>query len=565
MAKSIRLSKRTPERLLGFLLRSHYLADDFPRAITTANFAVFCTDNYASLETVNGLLGRTTLYGTFSAPRTTTTRRVLALPHPTSQLALSLIITRHYDEIRAVIKGSKITLYNTAFDATKGRAFLGVDFAAQAEREPQILARCPVVMTADIANFFHTIYSHSLPWAVLGKQHVKDVREGLDKDAKRKLDTHWATQIDMAIQRGNSRETFGIPVGPDTSRIIAEILLSGIHKNEMFKVVVDGRPAYRLVDDFFIGFEDEGTAQKCLDALRQALWDFNLHLNDAKTRIIRSSTFFDAGWKYEIDNFRVPDDPPAQQRDAVRRLLDMSVHYCETLRDARPASFFCRRLLSMKIALQNFAFVRDCILRVARDFTVCLKFAAEFITQYRHLLNVPESREAITQWARLVLKAHAQRAHDLEVSWILLICGVLGLPVSQSFIGVEARVVSPVVLAVLGLLSGNRLLAEDWDEWRTPALGTGSIANGRNWLPYYEAVLRGWTTDLGIQGAIKADPLFSRLLDAKVTFLDDSDFLSRAPTVPLERSRRHGGKSRIAPRTLARRKRARDRLHETYD
>jgi hypothetical protein len=74
----------------------------------------------------------------------------------------------------------------------------------------------------DIANFFHTIYSHSLPWAVLGKQHVKDVLEPpINKADKVALDQHWSSQVDKAIQRGNSRETFGIPVGPDTSRMIS--------------------------------------------------------------------------------------------------------------------------------------------------------------------------------------------------------------------------------------------------------------------------------------------------------------------------------------------------------
>ena len=169
MAKLNGPASPKPAEVLKFLLTSHYLADDFPSVITTGNFATFCARTYPSLETIKALLGRTTLYGTFSTPRTTTSRRVLALPHPTSQLALSLIITRHYDEIRTVIESSNITLYNTAFGPTEKRAFTGLDFKARGERESQILARYPVIMTADIANFFHTIYSHSLPWAVLGR------------------------------------------------------------------------------------------------------------------------------------------------------------------------------------------------------------------------------------------------------------------------------------------------------------------------------------------------------------------------------------------------------------
>jgi hypothetical protein len=558
MAKPNKPRSPKPTEILRFLLTSHYLADDFPNVITTGNFAAFCTQNYASLEPIEALLRRVTLYGRFSAPRTTTSRRLLALPHPTNQLALSLIITHHYDEIRAVIESSNITLYKTTFEPKQKRAFAGLDFKARGERESQILARCPVIMTADIANFFHTIYSHSLTWAVLGKENVKQIRESGDKGNQEKLKEHWSSLLDVAIQRGNSRETFGIPVGPDTSRIVAEILLSGIRNNEEFGKVVDDGLAYRLVDDFFIGFEDEEKARRCQDALRHWLWEYNLHLNESKTRIAQASTVFDSGWKYEIDNFPIQISSPAEQREAVRRLLEITLQYCNARQDAQPAAFLCRRLFSMQILVQNIPFILDCMLRLARDFTICLKFAAQFITQYRRVLG-DASHKVVERWAQLLLATHASRSHDLEVSWALVICGVLGLQVDRSFIKLEAC--SPVVLALLGLLSDHKLFNENWDEWYSiPSGADGSITNGRYWLPYYEAVLRGWTANSKIVEEIKADPFFSRLLKAKVTFLDDSDFLGRAQPPPVDSRRRT---SRIAVRMQA--KAARAISSEAYD
>ena len=95
-------------------------------------------------------------------------RRPLALPHPASQLALSRIIAENRADIADVINRSKLTLYNTRPDAGRDRFFVGVDFNARDVRKAEILARYPVILMTDIANFFHTIYSHSLPWAVLG-------------------------------------------------------------------------------------------------------------------------------------------------------------------------------------------------------------------------------------------------------------------------------------------------------------------------------------------------------------------------------------------------------------
>ena len=76
-----------------------------------------------------------------------------------------------------------------------------------------------------------------------------------------------------------------------------------------------------------------------------------------------------------------------------------------------------------------------------------------------HLLTGYE-RDLICEWGRRILSADAGRGHDFEIVWILLICGALGLKVDQAYIGVAERVVSPLVLAVLGLLHADNLLAE---------------------------------------------------------------------------------------------------------
>jgi hypothetical protein len=522
------------------LLKSHYLADEFPGVLTTAKFAEFCAANFGTLPTNEMLLKRITQSAPYSAPRQMDARRPLALPHPASQLALCRIISENRAEIARTINTSKLTLYNTKPDAKSDRLFVGVDYKARDLRRAEILARYPVVLMADIANFFHTIYSHSLPWAALGKQHVKNVLEPPGRTPeKTRLETHWSHQIDRAIQRGNSRETFGIPVGPDTSRMIAEILLSGIHSNQPLADILQDRDGYRLVDDFFIGFDDEVEARRCRDILRRALWDYNLHFNETKTDIKRSSTFFDDSWKYEIDSFEIPKKGGQKQREAIQRLMEISLHHCNARSDPTPTSFFCQRLTRIDIIAENFRFVRDCILRVARDFTGCLKSVVIFVTQFRFFLGDDESKRVMWRWLGQIFAGHAHRGHDMEVVNALAICGIMGLPVTRQFIAPGDGVVSPVVLAMLGLLSQDGLLDEPWDAWKPRDVGTGTnITNGRYWLPYYEAVLGMWTKDLQIIEAFAADDFFMSLADSGVSFLDTSDFKSQAKPTP---SRRNNG------------------------
>jgi hypothetical protein len=156
-----RLSAKTA---LRFLIKSHYLADDFPGVLTTANFSDYCFYNYNALASVDELLKRTTLYGFFSVPRTTTTRRlsalphpasqlalrrVLALPHPAGQLALSKIIADNRNHIQKTIASAKISLYDTKTRSDVDRAFIGINFNSKSIKEAEILSHYPVVLEAD--------------------------------------------------------------------------------------------------------------------------------------------------------------------------------------------------------------------------------------------------------------------------------------------------------------------------------------------------------------------------------------------------------------------------------
>jgi hypothetical protein len=196
-------------------------------------------------------------------------------------------------------------------------------------------------------------------------------------------------------------------------------------------------------------------------------------------------------------------------------------------------SFFCQRLTRIDILPANFPFVRDCILRVARDFSGCLKSVVIFVTQFRLYLTSNEDKSVMTRWLKQIFATHTHRGHDMEIANALAICGVLGLHVDRKFVALGDTTVSPVVLAVLGLLSQDGLLAEPWDDWKPNHVGNvTSIVNGRYWLPYYEAVRRRWTKDAALLEAFAADDLFMSLAGESVTFLDISDFASQLRPLP---------------------------------
>jgi hypothetical protein len=170
-----------------------------------------------------------------------------------------------------------------------------------------------------------------------------------------------------------------------------------------------------------------------------------------------------------------------------------------------------------------------------------------FTTQFRTHLNDGEPKAVMTRWLKQIFATHTHRGHDMEIANALAICGVLGLRVDRDFIAPEDGAVSPVVLAVLGLLSEDGLLAEPWDDWRPKnSASSANIVNSRFWLPYYEAILRKWTKDLDLIEAFAVDDFFMSLMAESVSFLDMSDFASKIETVPPWR--RHPPRSGVLQR-----------------
>jgi hypothetical protein len=467
----------------------------------------------------SSLILQSTTYDTYTAPRVVDGRRNLALVHPLAQLGLSLLITKHRQRIKEIIGRGGTSLYRTEEGIKNGRAFVGLDFRKWDAIKARLSSESSYILKADISRFFYTAYTHSIPWAILGKERVKEWLA--DKQKKKKLRAHWSNDFDTALQSCQSRETFGIPVGPDTSRIVAEILLAGVEADGVFASSVHGRPAFRLLDDFMIGFDEEIEARKALGALRSALWKYNLQLNDQKTAVVHSKAVFLDRWKLEFDAIAISDGDSSRQERDIYRLVDLTLHFCSEAGTGTPAIWACHRLSRLAIAKDNFTIILDALCRLARDFPACISHVAAFFINHQSACREVGARERVEKWIRSTLRTHSQQYHHFEVAWSLLVSGVLHISISADDLGKLDRRPNSVVLAILGMLHERNLLSKPLPrlDWRALFKQTGMY--GENWLPCYEAVKRQWTKDKKLIAAMSNDPIFGKMLAAGVTFLED--------------------------------------------
>ncbi|MFT6538500.1 MAG: hypothetical protein ACJAY0_000409 [Thalassolituus sp.] len=137
----------------------------------------------------------------------------------------------------------------------------------------------------DISKCFDSIYSHSIAWAVLGK---KGVKHRVAKSGQDILKRTFADDFDRLLRTQNYNETNGILIGPEVSRIFAEVILqridSDLEKILASKGVVLGKDynIYRYVDDYFIFYNDAETYRDIYHFLDGSLREYKLSVNSEK-------------------------------------------------------------------------------------------------------------------------------------------------------------------------------------------------------------------------------------------------------------------------------------------
>lgn len=504
------------DKFLDAILRNGYLPEEVPPIVTAKLFADHCRLNYSHWNAeIHKLIRLDTEYDIFSVPRATTGRRLLSLVNPIAQLGLSLIISENRVAIKKKMARSSISLYEIDENLIEGKAFKGLNFQKWHDLQDGISSKYQYAVKADISRFFYTIYTHSIPWAVWGKNKAKqDYRRGWFK-------AHWSNKLDMALQSCQSRETFGIPVGPDTSRIVSEILMSGIEWENGFSNNLDFSNAVRLIDDIYIGKDSKYDAQKTLDDLEVGLWKYNLQLNEEKTSISETKFVFDDYWKRDFDGIEFWADGRTSDKKKIKHIVDAALYHCENEKTELPAIWACRRLIKVSKLVDDKISLIDAFFRLGRDYPSTTKHVAEFLVNNRKNLAGPEIGSRVEYWIKSLISLNYRDKNDLELSWVLLIAGIYGIKLTKDDFPDFDYIPGSVVFSIIGLLRQHGLLDVPLGSWDWKSRFKKSGIYGPDWLPLYEAVLRKWTKDTKLIALINSSPHFQKLLLDRVSFLDD--------------------------------------------
>lgn len=223
----------------------------------------------------------------YSISRHNNVPRRLGLIHPKAYAHLAKTIADNQDDIEEKIKSNASMIKPEMH--TDGRILI-MNYEDTSDRinrlsNDSFAKRFRV--HSDIASCFHTIYSHSIPWAVMGFDAAKAAVK-----KNRKAKKHWSECLDQAVSRSKRNETLGVPIGPATSSIVVELILACVDRCLNKK----GFEFKRYIDDYVCHCDTHELAKQFVRELASELDKFKLNINLNKTKIIELPTPSADGW-----------------------------------------------------------------------------------------------------------------------------------------------------------------------------------------------------------------------------------------------------------------------------
>lgn len=280
-------------------------------------------------------------------------------------LSLVLIIANQIEKHRIHRSKKTVFSYRLKIDEKSGKLFdpeySYQSFSSEVSRRKR-KSIYNVMVSCDIASYYDRLNLHRLNSTLLSLN-------GVDSDI--------VNLIDELLLFWSGRNSYGLPIGSNASRILAEAELIEVD-NYLIK---NGVSFCRYVDDYRIFGKDAICANKDLELLVHALKREGLFLNSGKTRIEDFST---AGTLNEISE--KPNPTPQNEDREGKHLIVTGYSGLIPLKYRKPSSQEMEKLLKMDIEalLQEST---ESILLDSKQFRTLLK-AAEAQERFDHIATI---------------------------------------------------------------------------------------------------------------------------------------------------------------------------------
>jgi len=259
-------------------------------------------------------------YIRYQTLRDTNIPRQLGIPHPQSYFAQCNAIWRCWEPIKKHCAKpnpafSRIYVRETGTDKVFIMNYKGQERFEVEEQEINFAMGAAYVVHADISTCFPSMYTHSIPWAMHTRQKAKKSRGDLSLEGN---------LLDKATQVVRDGQTNGLLIGPHASNVISELILTSVDSTLQ---KLGHKRVTRHIDDYRYYARTHEEAEEFIRDLGMALREYELFLNEKKTKILPLPRPQVENWVRELNAFQFPAEEI--RYSIVRSFLDLALELAQ--------------------------------------------------------------------------------------------------------------------------------------------------------------------------------------------------------------------------------------------
>lgn len=498
MSSTAQPSKLTADELC----RRGYFPRELPPSFTTESF---------SQATRNRSVGPArTQCVRHNLTRINRARRPLKVPNPVAFTELADVTTELWPEIRELLHKIKFSISQPVITTSRGRTIRPrFRYGESSRYRAWARANRRYVLRTDVNQFYASIYTHSIPWALHGKARAKQ--------AHRNRKSLAGDRLDRAFRNAADGQTIGIPIGPDPSFLAAELILTAIDVQLAAKH--PDLHGFRYLDDYEFACSSKTEAEVLRVALESALADFELAMNPTKTSIQPLPIPVGESWPDEIHDFEIRDDVPQHTTNDLLALFSMATGLAQDHPGAlKYALSSCREVTIPRSFWSTF---QHLVWSAVSSELTALPAAVAVLSQRSHELELPVDQDLTSNMLEKIILTHGPVSNSSEVLWALWTAIHFDARLSAE----SAKIVSATeddFIALMALQAADAGVFDgdlDLDLW-TRTVEVPEAVYGPHWLLAYESAVHDWLPDA--ENHATGQKFFKDLLDQDVAFFDIS-------------------------------------------
>ena len=468
----------------------------------------------------------------YNIPKTGIARNGIKIPNPIHQGKLSKSIIDNYPEIIKLFNDSNLSTTKPQLETELEQGKRSVkhnDFSFFKESGIINSFKYAVQLKTDIAKFYPSIYTHSVPWVTFGGKEKYKKNRALNNSDPLKVSNIYGDDIDDRLMWCQNQQTMGIPIGPDTSFIIAEIIACHLdkHLEKKLKSKKIDFLGYRYYDDYALYFNSELDAQIGLSELKKILNDSELKINDEKTVISRTQNELEKPWALAIKSFYFRPSEN-DQKDDIWNYFSISFRYAQENPKDSVLKLALNKFNFVRIEEENWNYFESLLFRLGLIETSSLNKIAKLLITYKKLV----SKKRLKEFCFEIIKRNYENQHDFELTWSLWILNEFKIqPTKEIYEMVfKSKSVTATIIGLDLFQQNNRIKKFDFST--IIELITTENLNNKEWLLAYETVYKDWIPALS--KSIIRDHFFFNILESRnVHFYDN---LRKLEPLKVERS-----------------------------